>query len=302
MAYALAAQTVSHEPSLRDGLPGASRDFERMQRALDWLGENFDHQPSLARTAAEVGLSEFHFQRLFTRWVGLSPKQYVQFLSLERAKRSLERARSVLDAAFDTGLSGPGRLHDLFVSVDAITPGEYKARGSGLDIGYGFQPSPFGECLLMHTERGVCGLAFRNGQTRDEMLGELSHGWERARIRRDDTTSQMLAEKIFDSRRTEERIRLRMLVRGTGFQIKVWQALLGIPSGAVTSYRDVAERIGSGGAARAVGTAVGSNRIAYLIPCHRVIRGNGSLGGYRWGRGRKLAMLCREAAERDAIG
>lgn len=298
MAYALSTQTSNRARS------GASRDFERMQRALDWLGDNFDRQPqpSLARTAAEVGLSEFHFQRLFTRWVGLSPKQYVQFLSLDRAKCSLDRSRSVLEASFDSGLSGPGRLHDLFVSIESVTPGEYKSRGAGIEIDYGFHPSPFGECLLMQTERGVCALAFSSGQSRDEMLAELSRGWEGARIRRDDAASRIMVERIFDSRDGDECSRLRALVRGTGFQIKVWQTLLGIPSGALTSYRDVAQRVGSPGASRAVGTAVGANRIAYLIPCHRVIRGNGSLGGYRWGRGRKLAMLWREAAERDAIG
>ena len=272
------------------------REFRRIEHALAWLSAHFEQQPSLAEAAAQVGLSEFHFQRRFARWVGLSPKQFVRHLSLERAKRSLERSRSVLDAAYDAGLSGPGRLHDLFVSIDAVTPGEYKRRGAGMHIGYGFHPSPFGECLLMRTERGVCALAFLHDGDRPRALEELSRGWENAQMHEDPDTTAELVARIF-APPAPQAANLRLLVRGTGFQIKVWQGLLRIPTGSITSYRALAAHLGVPNAARALGAALGANPVAYLIPCHRVIRSNGALGGYRWGAGRKLAMLSREAAD-----
>ena len=270
-------------------------DTLRVERALDWLSRNFERQPSLAEAASRAGLSEYHFQRLFRRQVGLSPKKYVQFLTLERAKKVLARSRSVLDAAYDAGLSGPGRLHDLFVNIEAMTPGEYKHRGHGLTIRYGTHPSPFGQCLILRTARGVCGLAFSAPERGDEALAELARGFEAATFVEDAGATAGVARKIFDAADGgNDGDGVRLHLRGTPFQIKVWRALLAIPPGCVASYGDLARRIGMPRASRAAGTAVGSNPVAWIIPCHRVIRASGVLGGYRWGRGRKLAMLSME--------
>ena len=268
-------------------------DASRIERALDWLSRNFERQPSLAEAAGHAGLSEFHFQRLFRRQVGLSPKKYVQFLTLERAKEVLAQSRSVLDAAYVSGLSGPGRLHDLFVNVEAMTPGEYKHRGRGLTIRYGFHPSPFGQCLIMRTSRGVCGLAFTSPGRSGEAVAELARGFEAATFVEDATATAGIAGTIFEAPAGGDAIALHL--RGTAFQIKVWRALLAIPPGCVTSYGDLAHRIGAPRASRAAGTATASNPVAWIIPCHRVIRASGVLGEYRWGRGRKLAMLSLEA-------
>ena len=268
-------------------------DASRIERALDWLSRNFERQPSLAEAAGHAGLSEFHFQRLFRRQVGLSPKKYVQFLTLERAKLVLAQSRSVLDAAYVSGLSGPGRLHDLFVNVEAMTPGEYKHRGRGLTIRYGVHPSPFGQCLIMRTSRGVCGLAFTSPGRSGEALAELARGFEAATFVEDAIATAGIAGTIFEAPAGGDAIALHL--RGTAFQIKVWRALLAIPPGCVTSYGDLAHRIGAPRASRAAGTATASNPVAWIIPCHRVIRASGVLGEYRWGRGRKLAMLSLEA-------
>ena len=286
-----AATTVTSPPRP----PAAGEDdASRVERALDWLSRNFERQPSLAEAAGRAGLSEYHFQRLFRRQVGLSPKKYVQFLTLERAKKVLAQSRSVLDAAYDAGLSGPGRLHDLFVNVEAMTPGEYKHRGRGLTIRYGAHPSPFGQCLILRTARGVCGLAFAAPERRDEALAELACGFEAAAFIEDSRATAGVARTVFDAAAGGDGIGLHL--RGTPFQIKVWRALLAIPPGCVASYGDLARRIGMPGASRAAGTAVASNPVAWIIPCHRVIRASGVLGEYRWGRGRKLAMLSVENA------
>ena len=268
-------------------------DTSRVERALDWLSRNFEHQPSLTEAARHAGLSEYHFQRLFRRQVGLSPKKYVQFLTLERAKEVLAQSRSVLDAAYASGLSGPGRLHDLFVNVEAMTPGEFRNRGRGLTIRYGVHPSRFGPCLIMRTARGVCGLAFAPPARRDETLADLARGLEAATFVEDAGATTAVAKAIFGGPASGEEITLHL--RGSAFQIKIWRALLAIPSGRVTSYGDLARRIGAPGASRAAGNATASNPVAWIIPCHRVIRASGVLGEYRWGRGRKLAMLSLEA-------
>ena len=268
-------------------------DASRIERALDWLSRNFECQPSLAEAAGQVGLSEYHFQRLFRRQVGLSPKKYVQFLTLERAKEALAQSRSVLDAAYVSGLSGPGRLHDLFVNVEAMTPGEYKHRGRGLTIRYGVHPSPFGRCLIMRTGRGVCGLAFTSASRSGEAFAELVRGFKAATFVEDANATAGIASTIFEGPTGSDAIPLHLC--GTPFQIKVWHALLTIPPGCVTSYGDLAHRIGAPRASRAAGTATASNPVAWVIPCHRVIRASGVLGEYRWGRGRKLAMLSLEA-------
>ena len=274
--------------------PVRDEDYaSQVERALEWLSRNFERQPSLAEAAGHVGLSEYHFQRRFRRQVGLSPKKYVQFLTLERAKELLAQSRSVLDAAYASGLSGPGRLHDLFVNVEAMTPGEYKHRGQGLTIRYGAHPSPFGQCLVMRTARGVCGLAFTSPARCDETCAELARGFEAATFVEDVGATASIAKTIFGGPSGGDDIALHL--RGTPFQIKIWRALLSIPPGCVTSYGDLAHRIGAPGASRAAGNATASNPVAWIIPCHRVIRASGVLGEYRWGRGRKLAMLSLEA-------
>ena len=278
-------------------------DYARMDRALDMLATAFPGQPSLAELSAHVGLSEHYFQRMFVRWVGVSPKKFLQHLTLAEAKRRLRDSASVLDAAYDAGLSGPGRLHDLFVTFEAMTPGEYKARGEGLTIRYGSHEPPVGECLLMATERGICGLGFVAGDAREVALSKLSRGWERARLQRDDAATADFIPRIFsDPLRPAPRGAppIRLLLRGSRFQLKVWQALLEVPLGGLTTYQDIARRIGLPAASRAVGNANGANPISWLIPCHRVIRKSGELGGYGWGLGRKVAMIGWEAAQAEA--
>jgi AraC family transcriptional regulator of adaptative response/methylated-DNA-[protein]-cysteine methyltransferase len=287
----------------RAGMPprAGRSDAARIARALDRLASRFPEQPSLAELAAEAGVSEHHFQRMFTRRVGVSPKKFLQHLTLEAAKHRLRDSASVLDAAYDSGLSGPGRLHDLFVTFEAMTPGEYKARGEGLSIRYGFHDSPFGECLLMITDRGICGLGFSTDGERDAALAHRLRGRERATLSFDDAATAPYMPLIFatpDQPALQDVPPLRLLLRGSRFQLKVWKALLSMPPGTLTTYQDLARRIGlPPGAARAVGNANGANPIPWLIPCHRIIRKTGAIGGYDWGVGRKLAMIGWEAAQ-----
>ncbi len=301
MAAHIQALSQEADPGVVKTLLRQSRDYDRIGVALNWLVDHYEEQPSLAEVAASIDLSEYHFQRLFSRWVGLSPKRFLQYLSLERAKKSLEASASVLDAAFDAGLSGPGRLHDLFVTYQAVTPGEFKRKGEGLTIRYGYHASPFGECLLLTTERGITGLAFTSGGDRRLALADLLVGWENARVVEDAAATAPLIDRIFrgSDGRPGPSGPLRLLLRGTRFQVKVWEALLSIPPGGLATYEDVARRIGHPGAVRAVGSAAARNAISYVIPCHRVIRKSGIISGYRWGRGRKLALIGWEAAEAD---
>jgi AraC family transcriptional regulator of adaptative response/methylated-DNA-[protein]-cysteine methyltransferase len=283
-------------------LGARSRDYARVAKALAYLAENYTAQPELTEIAEQAGLSEYHFQRTFTHWVGISPKRFLQYITLAHAKERLRQSTSLLDASFEVGLSGPGRLHDLFITWEAMSPGEYKQRGRGLTIDYGFHPSPFGECLLMTTPRGICGLAFVVSGQRETALEELGAGWEHARLRQDQRATHTTAESIFS--RAEGRGRrtptVRLLLRGTPFQVKVWEALLRVPVGALTSYEHLGRALGYRGRGnQAIGQAVGSNTIAYLIPCHRVIRKSGLISGYRWGPERKLAMLGWEAAQTE---
>ena len=279
-----------------------SRDYARIEKALAFIEQNIEQRPGLAEAARSAGLSEFHFQRIFSRMVGISPKRYEQYLTKEAAKQLLQRSASLLDASYDAGLSGPGRLHDLFVSCEAVTPGEYKSGGEGLEIRYGYHSTPFGECLIAVTGRGVCALSFVPPRGRALARESLAKEWRNARIAEDTAGTKRMVQRIFSGSGLGERAAegpLPLLLRGTNFQLKVWEALLAIPAGSVTTYEAIARRIGSQGSARAVGTAVGRNPIAYLIPCHRVIRGTGELGGYRWGAGRKRLILACEAERSD---
>jgi AraC family transcriptional regulator of adaptative response/methylated-DNA-[protein]-cysteine methyltransferase len=275
-----------------------SGDYQRIEKAIHYLTVNFRQQPNLAQIAAQVGLSEFHFQRLFRHWAGVSPKRFLQFLTAEYARGVLQSSASVLEAAWEAGLSGGGRLHDLTVALHAATPGEIKSHGAGLTIRYGFHPTPFGEMLIAATDRGICALAFVQG-SRAETLASVRLPWENADFVSDQTTTAAMAERIFPSRRQPTGEPLPLHVRGTNFQIKVWQALLCLPAGSVATYGGIAAAIGTPGAARAVGAAVGQNPVAWLIPCHRVIRKTGVLGEYRWGAVRKKAMLGWEAAHEE---
>jgi AraC family transcriptional regulator of adaptative response/methylated-DNA-[protein]-cysteine methyltransferase len=270
-----------------------SEDYQRIEQAIRYLEANFQRQPELAEIAASVHLSEYHFQRLFTHWVGISPKRYLQFLTKESAKSWLKASASLLEAAYASGLSGPGRLHDLFVTCEAVTPGEFKHKGEGLQITYGIHPSPFGECLLAVTGRGICSLMFVPGSDREAALAAFRRDWQKAELSEDPTRTRPLLEQVFSSP-SEKPLPLHLL--GTNFQMKVWEALLRIPAGALTTYTAVAQSIGRPSAARAVSNAVAHNPIAYIIPCHRVIRESGEMGGYRYGIPRKRAMLEWETA------
>lgn len=273
-----------------------SKDYQTVERAIEFLEENFHLQPTLADIAASVNLSEFHFQRLFSRWVGISPKRFLQFLTKEYAKELIEGSESILDAAYGAGLSGPGRLHDLFVSCEAVTPGEYKNKGCGVRITYGFQPSPFGNCLLAVTDRGICGLSFVQDGNERELVTWLKNKWRNAALVCNSGSIKSLLHQVFDFSSNNEPAPLHLCVRGTNFQIKVWEALLKIPLGRAVTYENIARHIGLPNAARAVGNAVGQNPIPFLIPCHRVIRKRGEFGNYGGGPARKKAILGWEAS------
>ena len=274
----------------------ASEDYERIEKSIKFLETNFPSQPGLKELAAHIGLSEFHFQRLFSRWVGISPKRFLQFLTKEYAKHLLEHSVNLLDVTYEAGLSSPGRLHDLFVNCEAVTPGEYKSKGQGLTIRYGFHPSPFGECLLATTERGICGFFFVKNRDRKDPLTELRFFWEKANIVEDPDASRELMDRIFYPSFADTGTPLYLILNGTNFQIKVWEALIKIPFGAVVSYEDVAIQVGIPGATRAVGSAVGKNPVSFIIPCHRVIRKTADFGNYGGGKTRKKAILGWEAA------
>jgi AraC family transcriptional regulator of adaptative response/methylated-DNA-[protein]-cysteine methyltransferase len=274
-----------------------SADYHRIERAIRFLDDAAPIRPSLDEVARHVGMSPFHFQRLFTRWAGISPKRFSQVLALEYAKDRLRESRNLIDATYDAGLSSGGRLHDLFVTLEALTPGEFRQQGDGVRISAGFHDSPFGEALVATTERGVCGLAFHDGNRR-AALRDLATRWPYATIEEHPRLTAPVASRIFaalEVRDPEGLVPLGLLVRGTNFQVKVWRALLQIPVGSVATYEDIATAIGSPNAVRAVGTAIGRNPVAFLIPCHRVIRTTGALGGYRWGLPRKRAMLAWES-------
>jgi AraC family transcriptional regulator, regulatory protein of adaptative response / methylated-DNA-[protein]-cysteine methyltransferase len=268
-----------------------SDDYSRVEQAILYLEANASRQPELRDVAASVHLSEYHFQRLFTRWAGISPKRFLQFLTKENAK-ALLRSSNALDTAYSSGLSSPGRLHDLFVKCEAVTPGEYKLQGAGLFIKYGYHPTPYGECLIATTDRGICGLAFVSPENRASTLDEMKSEWKNATWEEDAMLTRRLVEAIFTP---SLKAPITLHLRGTNFQIKVWEALLRIPSGQVTSYENLADGLGNPTGARAVGNAVAHNPVAYLIPCHRVLRKVGEFGNYRYGSARKKAMLLRES-------
>ena len=274
-----------------------STDYERVEAAIRYIRNNVEHQPDLKSVAAHVGLSPYHFQRLFQRWAGVSPKRFLEYLTLEQAKNMLRQSSTVLDASLESGLSGPGRLHDHFVSIEAVTPGEFKKGGEGLLITYAWHDSPFGEAFMAITHRGILALAFCDSSEEESHLVELKKGWPNASFTMDKAAISKIMHGLFDDEgRQKENILLH--IRGTNFQVRVWQALLNIPVGSVTSYQAIAECIDKPRSVRAVANAIAANPVAWLIPCHRVLRSNGELSGYRWGPNRKQLMLAREWAEK----
>ena len=272
--------------------------YERIEQAIHWLADHYQEQPSLASAAAAAGLSEFHFQRMFSAWAGVSPKKFLQYLTLAHAKARLDACESVLDAAYDAGLSGPGRLHDLFVAHEAVTPGEWKAMGEGLTLHYGWHDSPFGDCLLVATDRGLCGLGFMLPEGRAATEADLLARWDQARLVENPKATAPFARLAFG----ESGGTLKLVLRGTPFQLKVWEALMRIPPGAVVSYERLAQHLGKPTAARAVAGAVALNPVSWVVPCHRVIRGTGIITGYRWGPDRKRVLLAWEAARGEREG
>jgi AraC family transcriptional regulator of adaptative response/methylated-DNA-[protein]-cysteine methyltransferase len=271
-------------------------DFTRVAQAIQYLCAEAKEQPTLAEVASQVGVSEFHFQRIFQRWAGLSPKRFLQYLTLKEAKALLLESRSVLDASLEVGLSSPSRLHDLFVSLERMTPGQFKERARGLTLCWDVVVTAFGPALMATLEGRLCALSFLEELDPAEALAELEARWPRARFQRDPSGLQPFLAALEGRLRGDGSQPMALALKGTPFQLQVWEALLRIPEGRVVAYGDLAKALGEPGASRAVGTAVGQNPIGYLIPCHRVIQGSGALGAYHWGPGRKRAMLALERA------
>jgi AraC family transcriptional regulator, regulatory protein of adaptative response / methylated-DNA-[protein]-cysteine methyltransferase len=269
--------------------------YNRIKTAIEYIHSNFTAQPTLEEIAEQVHMSPFHFQRLFTDWAGVSPKKFLQYISVEHAKQVLKTNTATLaDAAYETGLSGTGRLHDLFISIEGMTPGEYKNGGESLKINYSFAESPFGEILVASTIRGICFLAFV--EDRENAFRQLVDHFPKAKLVQMVDMHQQNALYIFthDWSKLDQ---VKLHLKGTEFQLKVWQALLKIPFGALSTYGSIAGKIDNPSASRAVGTAIGSNPVAYLIPCHRVIQSSGVVGGYMWGPVRKTAIIGWEASK-----
>ncbi len=275
----------------------ASDDFQRIEKAIQFVEANFKSQPTLAQIAQSVHLSKYHFDRLFKRWAGISPIQFLQFMTLDYTKQKLTESKSLLDTAFDAGLSGPSRLHDLFVTFEAMTPGDFKKQGAGLKIEYGFCKSPFGQCLLAATQRGICYLGFVKGDKRAEILSQLFQAWPDSNFNENSQRIDSIVQKVFSVDAFKEGASFNLQIKGTNFQIQVWKALLNIPKGWFVSYQDIATHIGRPKAFRAVANAVAINPVAYLIPCHRVVAKSGKIHQYRWGSTRKKALIGWEAAQ-----
>jgi AraC family transcriptional regulator, regulatory protein of adaptative response / methylated-DNA-[protein]-cysteine methyltransferase len=275
----------------------AAADYDVVRRAIAYLSEHWRAQPEIEAIAAAAGVSASDLHHLVRRWAGITPKAFLQALTLDHARRLLRESASVLDASFEVGLSGPGRLHDLFVTHEAMSPGEWKSGGEGLAISYGFHPSPFGIALVMATERGLAGLAFADPGEERSALADMAGRWPRAKLVEDAARTAPLAQRIFDSRLWRAQQPLRVVLIGTDFEVRVWETLLRIPMGRAMTYSGIAATIHAPKAARAVGAAVGKNPISFVVPCHRALGKNGDLTGYHWGLTRKRAMLGWEAGK-----
>jgi len=289
------------EPDISEKLITQAADYAHVERAITFLSQQWKEQPSIAEIAEAVGLSESHLTAVFRRWAGLSPKALLQALTLDYARSLLRKSASVLDASFESGLSSPARLHDLFVTHEAMSPGEYKARGAGLTLTYGFHPSPFGEALFVTTPRGLAGLGWVEAgedlaAQRALALVDMQRRWPRANFLRDEVATAPFVARVFDAQRWRVDEPLKVVLIGSDFEISVWQALLTLPLGSATTYADLARQIGKPKAPRAVGAAVGRNPISFVVPCHRVLGSGGKLTGYHWGLTRKQAILGWEAS------
>ncbi len=278
---------------MRNSFVEQKKQYTIVAQAIEYIRTNARKQPSLADIAAAVNLSEYHLQRIFTEWAGISPKRFLQYLTKEHAKYVLQESMDVLSATLEAGLSSPGRLHELMISCEAMSPGEIKARGHGVNVKYGISNTPFGAALIGWTPRGICNLAFCEDDGKYEKK-ELLSQWSAASLLRDDEEAAKLSERIFPSEPKQGK--LHLVLRGTNFQIKVWEALLSIGSSQLVSYSTLSRMAGSPNSQRAVGTALAANKIGFLIPCHRVIRESGDVGTYRWGSDRKVAIHAWEVA------
>jgi AraC family transcriptional regulator of adaptative response/methylated-DNA-[protein]-cysteine methyltransferase len=273
-----------------------SEDYHRIENAIRFIETNFKSQPTLEQIAKSAYMSKYHFDRVFKRWAGVSPMQFLQFITLDYTKKRLSESGNILDTALDAGLSGPSRLHDLFVTFEAMTPGDYKNRAEGVQIYYGFVLSPFGECLLASTDRGICFFGFIDNKNRSKIFKQLKQTWPGAKLSEIPEKVAPIVKKIFNVNDTKKPEPFNLLIKGTNFQVKVWKALLSVPEGWLVSYKDIASYIGHPKALRAVANAIAINPIAYLIPCHRVIAKSGKIHQYRWGETRKKALVAYEAA------
>ena len=289
----LSPDRVVHSKPLCD--PAA--DYDIVRRAIAHIRENWREQPAIETIAETAGVTPTELHHLFRRWAGLSPKAFLQALTLDRARALLRQSASVLDVAFEVGLSGPGRLHDLFVTHEAMSPGEWKSGGEGLTLHYGFHSSPFGAALVMATRRGLAGVAFADAGEERSAFADMQRRWPKASYVEDAAGTALLARRIFDPKLWRAEAPLQVVLIGTDFEVRVWEALLRVPMGRLTTYSDLAAKVCSAKAARAVGAAVGKNPIAFVVPCHRVVGRSGSLTGYHWGLTRKRAMLGWEAGQ-----
>jgi len=279
----------------REPLSRAAADYAVVRRAIAFVCERWRAQPEIDTIAAAAGVSASELHHLFRRWAAITPKAFLQALTLEHARRLLRDSASVLEAAFEVGLSGPGRLHDLFVTHEAMSPGEWKSGGAGLTMSYGFHPSPFGTALVMTTQRGLAGLAFADPGEEQAALADMKGRWPEANVVEDRARTTALARRIFDTGLWRADRPLRVVLIGTDFEVRVWETLLKIPMGRAMTYSDIARKVGATKAARAVGAAVGKNPLSFVVPCHRVLGKHGALTGYHWGLTRKRAMLGWEA-------
>lgn len=271
-------------------------NYSRIEKAIQYLEENFQRQPELDEVAEKIHLSPFHFQRIFTDWAGISPKRFLQFLTVDFLKTKLEQSKNIVEAADAAGLSSQSRVYDLFTTLEAVTPHEYKQKGSGIQVEYGIHETPFGLCLIGVTERGICWLSFiSTDEDPKHELEKMKEHWHNSVFHQEQQLTKAFTDQIFFNKNTDKK--LHVFVKGTNFQIKVWEALLRIPMGDVTTYQGIAQQILSPKAMQAVGSAVGSNHVAYLIPCHRVIRKDGILGEYRWSSTRKKSIIGWEMAK-----
>jgi AraC family transcriptional regulator of adaptative response/methylated-DNA-[protein]-cysteine methyltransferase len=270
-------------------------DYEIIRRAIAFVSENYQDQPNVDAVAHAAGTTPRALTELFRRWCGLTPIDFLAAVTLDHARKILREAPSVLDASYELGLSGAGRLHDLFVVHEAMSPGQWKSGGEGLNIGYGFHPSPFGSAVIMTTDRGMCGLAFADAGEEAPALDDMKRRWPNARYTEDVAQTAPIGKRIFDSGAWQPDTPLRIVLIGTDFEVRVWETLLAIPLGRATTYSDIAAKLGRPTASRAVGAAVGKNPISFVVPCHRVLGKSGALTGYHWGLTRKRAMLGWEA-------